>query len=92
MDTIKGVNYSNTRVTLDNRNFEDCTITSCEVVYSGGSFGWTNTKLTNCKITLRGSAALTVAFLKTFALVSTEGPQWKAVTFDLQPSSDDVIH
>jgi hypothetical protein len=59
MKTIEGETFSNTTVLIDNIDFVNCTIDSCELIYCGGRFGWTNTTITNVRITLRGHSAYT---------------------------------
>lgn len=87
MRELKGLKFDKTRVILDDTTFTDCEITNCEVVYSGASFGWSNTTLRNCFPIFREHAALTVSLLEQIGLIDTSDPRWKAVTLET-PSSE----
>jgi hypothetical protein len=84
MQTIKGQTFKDTAVWIDDTEFIDCKIDSCELIYCGGKFGWTNTSITNVRITLRGFAAYTAGFLEKFALIDAKGP-WHVVKLEYVP-------
>lgn len=90
MRRIDGVRFDKTRISLDDTELQNCQVTNCEIVYSGGAFGWTNTKLSNCRLTLRGPAAMTTSFLEKFGLADTADQRWNAVTLEFPPSDETV--
>jgi hypothetical protein len=82
--------FDKTRVTVDETDFRNCTITNCELTYSGGTFGWANTTMKNCRLVLRGPAAITVSFLEKFGLVDPSQERWKAVTLEFPPANETI--
>jgi len=90
MRTIEGICFDKTRVIIDDTDFRKCTITNCELIYSGGTFGWTDTSMRNCRLVFRGPAALTVSFLEKFALVDVSQGRWNGVTLELPPADETI--
>jgi hypothetical protein len=90
MRSFEGIHFAKTRVTIDDTDFRKCTITNCELIYSGGTFGWTDTTMKNCRLVFCGSAALTVSFLEKFALVDVSQERWKAVTLEFPPAGETI--
>jgi len=84
MKTIEGQTFSKTTVSIDGIEFVNCTIDSCELIYCGGKFGWTNTTIKNVTITLRGHSAYTAGFLEKFGLINPSGP-WHVVKLEYPP-------
>jgi hypothetical protein len=90
MRILEGVHFDKTRVTIDETDFHKCTITNCELIYSGGTFGWTDTTIKNSRLVFRGSAAITVSFLEKFALVDVSQERWKAVVLEFPPADQTI--
>ncbi len=84
MKTVQGKTFNRVTVAIDDTEFANCTITNCELIYSGGPFGWVETDMTNCLITLRGAAAFTAGFLEKFGLIDTKA-RWDAVKLEYPP-------
>jgi hypothetical protein len=84
MKTVQGKTFDRTTVTFDDTEFVNCTMTNCELIYSGGPFGFVETDITNCLITLRGAAAFSVGFLEKFGLIDVKA-NWKAVKLEYPP-------
>jgi len=86
MRDFTGLKFDKTRITLDDTQFANCEISNCEIIYSGGIFGWTNTNMTNCRLVFRGPAAMSVRLLEVFGLIDPSNPNWKAVVLEFPPS------
>ena len=84
MKTVQGETFSRTTVTIDDTEFINCTMTDCDLIYSGGPFGWVETDFTNCLITLKGAAAFSAGFLEKFGLINVQA-NWKAVKLEYPP-------
>ncbi len=69
MKVIAEQTLKDTVLQMDDHHFEDCTITQCILVFSGGDFSWTNCKFVNCQIRFVGAAGKTLNFLKHFGMV-----------------------
>ncbi len=69
MKVIAEQALKDTVLQMDDHHFEDCTITQCLLVFSGGDFSWTNCKFVNCQIRFVGAAGKTLNFLKHFGMV-----------------------
>ncbi len=83
MKTVKGKTFHGATVTIDGTEFVGCTLTNCDLVHSGGAFGWVETDITDCTITLRGASAMTVSFLESFALIDPAPKgKWNLVTLE----------
>jgi hypothetical protein len=84
MKTVQGKTLNRTTVVVDDTEFVNCAITNCELVYSGGPFGWVETSIDNCLITLRGPAAFSAGFLEKFGLIDANA-RWGAVKLEYPP-------
>ena len=69
MKVIAEQALKDTVLQMDDHHFEDCTITQCILVFSGGDFSWTNCKFVNCQIRFVGAAGKTLNFMKHFGIV-----------------------
>ena len=69
MKVIADQELESTVLQMDGHHFENCTITQCVLVFSGGDFSWTNCKFVNCQIRFVGAAGKTINFLKHFGMV-----------------------
>jgi len=76
-----GHTYSNTEVTLDGRDFQDCTFNNCVLVYNGGEAAVHGCKFFGCKLQPAGSAASTIQFLKAITNPSSGAQQLFRSTF-----------
>jgi len=63
---VRNKNEQGTVVVVDDTSFINCTVTNCQILYSGGDYAWTGTNFANCKIALQGPAARTAAMLQNF--------------------------
>ena len=68
MKLIDGKTLNKTIVQIDGHHFENCVITNCVLVYSGGDFSWTNCVFTNNQIRMVGAAQKTLSYLKHLGL------------------------
>ncbi len=84
MKTVKGKTFDKTTVMIDDTEFVNCKITNCELVYSGGPFGWVETSISKCFITLRGASAFTAGFLEKFGLIDPQA-RWDVVKLEYPP-------
>lgn len=84
MKTVQGKTFNRTTVAIDDTEFVGCTMTRCELVYAGGPFGWVETDISDCLITLRGAAAFSAGFLEKFGLIDTKA-RWDLVKVEYPP-------
>ncbi|HDX4047749.1 TPA: hypothetical protein ROG05_000086 [Enterobacter soli] len=64
MSKIVGKTYTNQRVVLDGKAYEECSFVSCSIVYTGnGSISLINNTFTDCNWSFEGAAANTLQFL-----------------------------
>ena len=68
MQLINSQNMSGTVIQLDGHHFEKCTVTTCVLVYAGGDFSWTNSRVVRCQLRFVGAAQRTVTLLRHFGL------------------------
>jgi hypothetical protein len=61
-------------ISLDDHHFINCRYKNCTLVYGGGEYGLTNTKLENCQITLSGAAQRTATFLASIGALPQQLP------------------
>lgn len=84
MELIANQNIKDQIIQLDNHHFENCTVTNCVLVFSGGDFSWTNSHFTSCQLRLIGAAQRTITFLRHFGIVPQQVPKTAEST---EPSS-----
>ena len=63
MKTIENEVNTGATITLDDKHFINCRFTNCKLIYSGGDWSMTETKVENCQVTLAGAAQKTANFL-----------------------------
>lgn len=82
MITVQDVHEENRVVILDDRNFIGCSFKECTLMYSGGDYGWADTKFENCKVKLMGPAGRTMNVIKALNLMQDKVtvPTEKVVT------------
>jgi len=66
METIEGKTFRGDKFCVDNKFLIRCIFDRCEIIYTGGDFGWRDTQFTNCRMVFEGAATRTVNFLKFF--------------------------
>jgi hypothetical protein len=69
MQVTANQNITGSVVQMDGHHFENCSVTNCVLVYSGGDFSWTNCQFANCQIRLIGSAQRAIQFLQFFGML-----------------------
>jgi hypothetical protein len=58
-----GETLKNAAYVVEEHIFINCKLTNCRLIYSGGSFEWTNTTFENCGWGFRDSARQTMTLL-----------------------------
>jgi hypothetical protein len=81
MTTIENEDSSGKTVVIDDKNFVNCHFTNCKLVYGGGDYALTETRLDNCQIMLVGAAQRTAGLLGNFGMFKGGGP------FNLMPNA-----
>ena len=61
---FQGQVFESAEVTLDYNEFIDCELRNCVLLYHGGDFSLTRTKLINVQFGLAGAANNTLSFLR----------------------------
>jgi hypothetical protein len=75
METVINKTFQNQPIVVDDKNFVKCIFRECDIVYAGGDFSWVNTTFENCKVTITGNAAKTVAFMQQIGMLPPQSPQ-----------------
>jgi hypothetical protein len=73
MTTIEKEVSNGSIVTLDEKHFVRCEFSECQLVYAGGDFALTETKLHNCQFKFMGAAQRTVNLLASIGAVKPFG-------------------
>jgi hypothetical protein len=63
VQTVENQSATGAVVTLDDKHYVNCQFTNCRLVYSGGDYVLTETKLENCQVTFTGPAQRTAGLL-----------------------------
>jgi hypothetical protein len=79
METIHNLSLNGESVRVDHKHFIGCTFTNCILEYSGESFTFERTQLTNCRYVFYGFARGTVHFLQCTGLLPENPEQWLEV-------------
>ncbi len=66
MITIEGQTKRGEKVCIDDKFLMNCVFENCEIIFTGGDFGWRDTRFINCRITFEGPATRSINFLKYF--------------------------
>lgn len=69
----EGKQYKNGAFEMEECYFVNCTLTECDLFYSGGDFEMVNTQIVNCRWHPRGAAAKTMQMLQMAGMLKT-GP------------------
>jgi hypothetical protein len=60
----QGATFTNERVVLDGNDYDNCTFTNCEVVFSGtASVALNGVTFNDCRWTFDGPAGMTITFM-----------------------------
>ena len=76
MEVIQGQLIEDQSVTIDGKEFRDCTLVRCVLKYSGDSVVFTRTQLKNCTYVFFGPARGTVHFLQSVGLMPYQPADW----------------
>lgn len=76
METIIGKTIRDTRMTIDNRSFVQCTLINCTLEYSGEPVSFHTSRLSQCKYVFLGPAKRTVIFLQETGLMPFDPAEW----------------
>ena len=74
MQTVENQTATGATITLDDKHYVNCQFTNCRLIYSGGDYVLTETKLENCQFTLAGAAQRTVGLLAMMGALNQNGP------------------
>jgi hypothetical protein len=74
MQTVENQTLAGATITLDDKHYVNCQLTSCRLVYSGGDFVLTETKIENCQVMLAGAAQRTAGLLAVMGALKPGGP------------------
>lgn len=74
MQTVENQTLAGGTITLDDKHYVNCQLRNCRLVYSGGDFVLTETKIENCQVTLAGAAQRTVGLLAVMGALKPDGP------------------
>lgn len=88
MQSIENDSKTGAVIHIDGKLFINCTFTKCQIIYSGGDFGWRNTTFNDCQVSLEGPASRTANFLRSFNLLKMEAFQ-KSVP-PAKPSTESI--
>ncbi len=88
MQSIENDSKTGAIVHLDGKLFLNCVFTKCQVIYSGGDFGWRNTSFNDCQLNLEGPAQRTANLLQSFKLLNMDA--FKKPTPPASPSTGTV--
>lgn len=72
MEPITDLIETGKTIVMDGKYFSNCQFTNCVLVFTGGDYGWSDTKFNNCNISFQGPAARAIEFAKHFGIVSSE--------------------
>lgn len=72
MEEIRKQVIENETLLMDGKNFIECTITNCTLIFSGGDYAWTDTEFDMCILQFVGEAARTISFLGYFGKLDSE--------------------
>ena len=64
METYRNQNFQGKDFILEEVAFVKCSLTDCDLYYSGGDFDWIETRFDGCRFHWRGPAKNTVAMLQ----------------------------
>jgi hypothetical protein len=73
-------------VVLDDHNFINCRLVNCRLVYSGGDWALTDTRIEDCQVTLSGAAQRTVNLLGSMGALK-EGGAFSAMPPSAPPAT-----
>jgi hypothetical protein len=76
METIRNIFFEGQSINVDHKHFIECTFKDCILEYSGQSFTFERTQLTNCRYVFFGLARGTVHFLQCIGLLAEDPEQW----------------
>lgn len=76
MELIEEQLIEDQAVTIDGKEFRDCTLVRCILHYSGESVIFQRTKLQNCTYVFFGAARGTVHFLQSVGLMPFQPSDW----------------
>jgi hypothetical protein len=71
MEEVKDKVYRQETVRLDDKLFFNCSFEDCLLAYGGQRCEWENTRFSNCRVVLDGSANNTVQVLQGFGFQVT---------------------
>ena len=72
MVNVENVNENGTVVFMDGKFFINCRYTKCTLVFTGGDFGWIDSKFDQCNVRFEGPANRAIKFAQAFNIVSPE--------------------
>lgn len=72
LDIVKDQNEKDKTIVIDGRMFDNCVFTNCTLVYSGGDYGWVNTKFIECKVSFFGPAVRVLEVAGYFGMLKKE--------------------
>jgi hypothetical protein len=62
-------NLKNAAYVIEEHIFNNCKLTNCRLIYTGGSFEWVNTTFESCFWGFRGPAKDTIGLLMTLGML-----------------------
>ncbi len=76
METIRDEVIQDSRFSLDDKSFVNCSLEGCVLEYSGGNVSFDRTVFRGCKYVFFGRARSTVHFLQAVGLVVDDEKLW----------------
>ena len=84
MQTVENQTLAGATVTLDDKHYVNCQFTNCKLVYSGGDWVLTETKIENCQFMLAGAAQRTMSLLSAVGALKPGGPPLQVQPHNIQ--------
>ncbi len=74
METYRNQNFRGKSLVLEEVAFVNCTLTDCDLYYSGGDFDWVDTRFEGCRFHWRGPAKNMFALSQTLGMIQAQIP------------------
>jgi hypothetical protein len=84
METYRNENFQGKSFVLEEATFVRCTLTDCDLYYSGGDFEWIETRFDNCRFHWRGPAKNTLAMAQVLGMTGKQGPPQNLISATTQ--------
>ena len=74
METYRNQSFRGKSFVLEEVAFVNCTLSDCDLYYSGGDFDWVDTRFEGCRFHWRGPAKNMFALAQTLGMIQAQIP------------------